>query len=213
MVLVVVDQRETRSPVAKELEKLCEIDIQTLEVADYVVSNRCAFERKDLEDFFKSIFEDRKFFGQIGDMASSYERPVLIIEGGDPFLSGRNVYPSAIQGILNTIAVSFRCPTLYSLNAADTAKIIYQIAKREQTEERRPVSVHGKRSKMSPKQLKEYVVSSIPELGPVITRRLLNRFGSVRGVFNASFNELQEVDEVGPATAKKIIETVAENYI
>jgi Fanconi anemia group M protein len=212
MVLVVVDQRETRSPVAKELEKVCEIDVQTLEVADYVVSHRCAFERKNMDDFFKSIFEDRKFFSQIGDMSSSYERPVLIIEGGDPFFSGRKVYPGAIQGILNTIAVSFRCPTLYSLDPADTAKIIFQIAKREQTEERRPFSVHGKRSKMSPQQLKEYVVSSIPDLGPVITKRLLTRFGSVRGVFNASLDELQEVEEVGPATARKIIETVAGNY-
>ncbi len=213
MVLVVVDQRELRSGVAKELEKLCEIEIQTLEVADYVVSHRCAFERKDIEDFFNSLFEDKTFFGQIADMADSYERPVLIIEGGDPFYSGRRIHPNALQAILNTIAVSFRVPTLYALNTADTAKIIFQIAKREQTDERRPVSVHGKRSKMNPQELKEYVVSAIPDLGPVLTKRLLTNFGSVRGVFNASEPDLMEVEEVGPKTAKKIVEIVSGDYL
>lgn len=212
MVLVVVDQRELRSPVAKALDKLCEIDIQTLDVADYVVSYRCGIERKDIEDFFKSIFEDKKFFGQIADMANSYERPVLIIEGGDPFLSGRRVHPNALQAILNTIAVSFRVPTLYALTPADTAKIIFQIASREQTDERRPVSVHGKRSKMNPRELKEYIVSAIPDLGPVITKRLLTRFGSVRRVFNASSEDLQTVEKVGPETAKRIIEIVSGEY-
>ena len=212
MVLVVIDQRELRSAVAKELEKLCDIEIQTLEVADYVVSYRCAFERKDIDDFFKSLFEDKKFFSQLADLANSYERPVLIIEGGDPFYSGRRIHPNALHAILNTIAVSFRVPTLYALNPADTAKIIYQIAKREQTDERRPVSVHGKRSKMNPQELKEYVVSAIPDLGPVITKRLLTEFGSVRGVFNASLEALQEVEEVGPKTAKKIIEIVSGDY-
>ncbi len=212
MVLVVIDQRELRSAVAKELERLCDIEIQTLEVADYVVSYRCAFERKDIDDFFKSLFEDKKFFSQLADMANSYERPVLIIEGGDPFFSGRRVHPNALQAILNTIAVSFRVPTLYALNTADTAKIIYQIAKREQTDEKRPLSVHGKRSKMNPQELKEYVVSAIPDIGPVITKRLLTEFGSVRGVFNASLEALQEVEEVGPKTAKKIIEIVSGDY-
>jgi Fanconi anemia group M protein len=122
------------------------------------------------------------------------------------------VHPNALQAILNTIAVSFRVPILYSVDVADTARIIAQVARREQTEERRPVSVHGKRSKMNPKELKEYVVSAIPDLGPVITKRLLTHFGSVRGVFDASPEELQEVEEVGPKTANKIVEIVSGDY-
>lgn len=211
--VVIIDQRELRSSVAKELEKLCDIEIQTLEVADYVVSYRCAFERKDIDDFFKSLFEDKKLFGQIGDIADAYDRPVLIIEGGDPFFSGRRIHPNALQAILNTIAVSFRVPTLYALTPVDTAKIIYQVAKREQSDERRPVSVHGKRSKMNPKEQKEYVVSAIPDLGPVITKRLLTNFRSVRGVFNASQDDLMKVEEVGPKTAKKIVEIVSGDYL
>jgi len=212
VVLVVIDQRELRSGVAKELEKLCEIEIQTLEVADYVVSHRCAFERKDIEDFFKSLFEDKKFFGQIADMADSYERPVLIIEGGDPFYSGRRIHPNALQAILNTIAVSFRVPTLYALNTADTAKIIFQIAKREQTDLKKEINLHGSKTASTLPEQQEYVVSAISEIGPVVAKNLLRHFGSVESIMTASKEELMAVELVGPKTADRIREVVSGIY-
>ncbi len=212
-VKVVVDHRETRSGVVKALEKQnVEIEITTLEVGDYVASCRTAFERKTIDDFFKSLFEDRKLFSQIGDLAGSYERPVLIIEGGDPFFSGRNVNPRSIQGILNTIAVSFRVPTLYTLNEAETAEVISSIARREQLDERRPVQLHGKRSHLSPAEIKEYVISSIPEVGPQLAKNLLTHFGCVEKVITAPRDELMNVGLVGSKTADRIREVVSSVY-
>ncbi len=212
-VRVVVDHREMRSGVVKALEKQdIEIEITTLEVGDYVASCRTAFERKTIDDFFKSLFEDRKLFSQIGDLAGSYERPVLIIEGGDPFFSGRKVNPKSIQGILNTIAVSFRVPTLYTLDEAETAELISSIARREQSDEKRPVQLHGKRSHLLPDEIKEYVISSIPEVGPQVARNLLTHFGSVEKVITASRDELIDVDLVGPMTADRIREVVSGAY-
>lgn len=213
LVRVIVDSRELRSGVVKALEKQdVEIEITTLEVGDYVASCRAAFERKTIDDFFKSLFEDRKLFSQIGDLASSYERPVLIIEGGDPFFSGRRVNPRSIQGILNTIAVSFRVPTLYTLNEDETAEVISSIARREQLDERRPVQLHGKRSHLSPAEIKEYVISSIPEVGTQVAKNLLVHFGSVEKVISAPRDELMNVDLVGPKTADRIREVVSSAY-
>ncbi len=215
MPFVVIDQRELRSSVAKELERSgCDLTFKTLEVADYVVSDRVAFERKTVDDFLKSWLDEKKLFGQINDLCASYERPVLIVEGGlDALFFSRNVHPRAVQGALNVIAVSFRCPTLYTLNSAETAEIITTIAIREQDRERRPLILHGKRSHLSPPEIKEYVVSAIPDIGPVIARNLLTRFDNVQTIFTAPKEKLMEVDEVGPETADMIRNVVGGSYV
>lgn len=124
-VRIVVDSGEQGSGVVRALEKQgVEIEIRNLEAGDYVTDNRIAFERMALEDLLKSFFEDRKLFSQIKDMESKYERPVLIIEGEDPFFSGRTINPASIQGFLTKIAVSFRVPVVFTLNENETADII-----------------------------------------------------------------------------------------
>ncbi len=135
-VRIVVDPGELGSGVVKALENQgVEIEITKLEAGDYVTNHKIAFERMTIDDFFKSIFEDMRLFEKIKDLAKSYERPVLIIEGEDPFFSGRTINPGSIQGFLKKIAVSFRIPTLYTLNEAETAEVISSIAKAEQSDE------------------------------------------------------------------------------
>lgn len=211
-IVVVVDVRELKSGVVRELGKLgCSLKIQTIEVSDYVVSDRCAFERKDIDDFFNSLFRDRKLFSQLIDLASAYERPILLFEGGDPFFSGRRVSPKAVQGILSAIAL-MRIPILYSLNAKETAEIIFSVAKKEQETDKRPFNPHGSRSKMSLKEQQEYVISAIPEVGPVVARNLLRHFGSVVKVMTANAEQLMEVEKVGTKTVQKIKEVINGAY-
>lgn len=214
MVTVIVDQRELRPSVAKELEKLnCSLVFKTLEVADYIASERVAFERKTAEDFLKSWLDEKKLFGQISDLCDAYERPVLIVEGGmDDLFALRRVHPNSVQGVLNTLAASFRCPILYTLNTSETAAVITSIAFREQELERRPIILHGKRSNLSPSELKEYVVSAIPDIGPVVSQNLLRHFKTIQAIFSSSEGDLMKVDLVGPETARRIREVVAGEY-
>jgi len=188
------------------------MSFKTLEVADYVVSDRVAFERKNIDDFLSSWLTEKKLFGQIGDLVKAYERPVLIIEGGNPMYAGRNLHQNAVQGLMNTIAVSFRCPVLYSDNAPDTANIIMMIAKKEQDEEYRLPQMHGKRSHMTTDEQREYIVSAIPDVGPVAARALLEHFGSVQEVFSTDIERLIHVKNVGRKTAEKIREVVGGKY-
>jgi ERCC4-type nuclease len=133
---VVVDSGEQGSRVVKALEEQgVEIVITTLEAGDYVADHKIAFERVTLEDILKSIFEDRKLLSQIKDLANNYERPVLIIEGEDPFFSGRTINPASIQGFLDKIVVPFKVPLLYTLNEAETAGVILSMARSEQPDE------------------------------------------------------------------------------
>ncbi|MBE0522235.1 MAG: hypothetical protein IBX39_08250 [Candidatus Methanoperedenaceae archaeon] len=210
---VVIDHREMRSRVAEVLDRLgADIEITTLEVGDYVVSDRVAFERKTVNDLFATLLERRELFSQLMDMARSYRCPILIIEGEDPFFfSGRRVHPMAVQGFLNAIAL-MRIPTLYTLNEAETAQVISMIAAKEQGDRNRPFNPHGKRSRLSQSEAKEYIVSSLPGIGPVAAGNLLRHFGSVERVMTAPREELMKVERVGTRIAERIRELAGRRY-
>lgn len=108
-----------------------EIVITDLELGDHIVKNRIAFKRITIKDLLKSIFEDMRLFDQIKHLASRYDCTILIIEGEDPFSSGRNVNPGSIQGFLRKLAVSFQVPVVFTLNEAETSEVISSIARAE----------------------------------------------------------------------------------
>jgi len=108
--------------------------------------------------------------------------------------------------------VNFGVPIIMTEDAKDTAAFLCVIAKREQENVERRPSLHGKRSSMTLKQQQEYVVSSIPSVGPVIARNLLSHFGSVQDVMGATRDALMEVDGVGPKIADRIKEVIESGY-
>jgi excinuclease ABC subunit C len=54
------------------------------------------------------------------------------------------------------------------------------------------------------KALTKSELDDIPGVGPALKRRLLNHFGSARGVRNASLEDLEAAPGIGPAAARKI---------
>lgn len=112
-----------------------EIVITDLELGDHIVNKKIAFKRITIKDLLKSIFEEIKLFDQIKHLAARYDHTILIIEGEDPFFSGRTVNPGSIQGFLRKLAVSFQVPVVFTLNEAETSEIISSIAGVEQPEQ------------------------------------------------------------------------------
>ncbi|MDY6931352.1 MAG: DEAD/DEAH box helicase [Halobacteriota archaeon] len=209
---VFTDQRELNSAVVKSLDKKgAELDIRTLEVGDYVLSERVCVERKKVDDLLSSLTDKRYLFGQLSDMANEYERPLLIIEGEGLFAT-RNIHPNAIRGLLSTIAIDLAIPIIFTADEEDTASLLYIIAKREQEKKKKAFNPHGKRSSLSLKEQQEYLVSSISNIGPVTAKNLLSHFGSVENVVSASKEELMEVERVGSVTAGKIRDVVGSTY-
>jgi len=212
-VKVYVDRREIRSHVAHSLENLgVEVILRTLEVGDYVVSDRVGIERKTAEDFLSTFLGGRDLFSQISDLARAYRRPLLIIEG-EGIYTKRQIHPNAIRGAISTIAIDFGVPVLFSKDEEDTAALISVIAKREQADgSKKDINLHGnKTASMLPEQ-QEYVVSAISEIGPVVAKNLLRHFGSVERIMTASREELMAVELVGPKTADRIKEVVSGEY-
>lgn len=215
MIKVVVDIRETPSGIPTILEELgAEVEVKTLEIGDAVVSDRVIIERKTIDDFLNSIIENRQhLFSQLLDMRRDYSRPLLIIEGSPLDLyTSRAIHPNAIDAMLLSVCVGFGIPTLWTVSTDHTAQMIYRAAVREQTDNKRKISLHGSRSKMSPQQQILYIVSAFPDLGTTIAENLLERFGNIQNIVNASDDELQAVNKVGKKTAAQIRDVASRYY-
>jgi len=211
---LVVDQRELDSTIARDLSKRegVETRLETLEVGDYVLSDRVAVERKSVADFLDTLTGgDRSLFEQVGDMARHYARPVVVLEG-EGLYEERNVHPDAIRGALASLSVDFGVSVIQTADEGDTADMLAVIAKREQTTRDRTVSVHGEKSAKTLAEQQEYVVGAIADIGPVTARSLLDHFGSVEGVMTAREEDLLEVDGVGEVTADRIRSVVGSDY-
>jgi ERCC4-related helicase/ERCC4-type nuclease len=208
--LVAVDPRE-RS-LARMLESMgVGVTLKVLEVGDYVVSDRVAIERKTANDFIDSLIDPgRNLFGQIRDLARTYDRPILILEGRD--LYARQVHPNAIRGALASIAVDFGVSIIPTADEEETVSVIAAIARREQQARGGAPQAHGKKTHRTLKEQQEYLVSSIPGVGNAVAKNLLRHFGSVERVFAASEEELKAVELVGPKTAERIRELVGGEY-
>lgn len=206
---VFVDPRE------REMGKLLEakglqVTMKNLEVGDYVISDRLAVERKTAQDFVASMMDpQRNLFRQISDLARTYDRPILILEGRD--LYTRQVNPNAIRGALASVAVDYGVPIIPTENRDETASVIAMLSARERKVGREP-KVHGHKTARTLREQQEYLVSSIPNVGPAVARNLLKHFGSVERIMMASPEELQEVELVGPKIAERIRELVGGEY-
>jgi Fanconi anemia group M protein len=211
---LVIDQRELDSTIARDLSTREGITtrLETLAVGDYVCSDRVAVERKSVDDFLDTLTGgDRSLFEQVGDLARSYARPILVLEGEELY-EKRNVHPNAIRGALSSLAVDFDVSVLRTTDQADTADLLEVIARREQETAERSVQVHGEKSAKTLAEQQEYVVSSIADIGPVTARALLAAFGTVEGVMTAREEDLLEVQGVGQVTADRIREVVGSDY-
>ncbi|RQG95090.1 DEAD/DEAH box helicase [Natrarchaeobius chitinivorans] len=211
---IVADQREMDANIARELSRRDEIDIrlETLEVGDYVCSDRVVVERKSVADFVDSLLDgDRSLFEQVGAMARHYSRPIVVVEG-DGLYDQRDVHPNAIRGALSSLAVDFDASILRTDGEDETTELLAVIAAREQETADREVSVHGEKGTKTLAEQQEYVVSSIAEIGPVTARSLLEEFGTVEAVMIATEDELQAADGVGQVTAERMREVIGSEY-
>ena len=212
---IVIDQRELDASIARDLSTRegIETRLETLEVGDYVLSDRVAVERKTTEDFLSTLLDgDRGLFDQIGDLTRHYGRPVLVIEGEGDLYGERNVHPNAVRGALASLAVDFGVSVLFTGDESDTAALLETIATREQTERDRAVSVHGESAAKTLAEQQEYVVAAIADIGPITARSLLESLGSVEAVLTADEKTLQSVEGVGEVTADRIREVVGSEY-
>jgi len=116
------------------------------------------------------------------------------------------MHPNAIRGAIASISLDFKIPVIHTHGFADTAEFLFQIAKREQLDLKKPVVLRGKKKCKTQKQEIEFLVTGLPGISTLNAHRLLNYFKNSRGIFTADEKELQKVEGIGKIKAKRIRE-------
>lgn len=209
--VIYVDHREAKSGVVRELSNLgVKMKFSTLDVADYQISEDIGVERKSAQDFTSSII-DKRLYKQAKDLSEQFSKPVIIIEGENMYAGG--LHPNAVRGSLASLAIDYSIPIIPTRSPEDTAAMIYRLAMRELEKGSMDVPLRTEKKPLSLQEQQIFIIESLPNVGPVTARKLLEKFGSVKGVINAEKDELTQVEGIGKVIAQKILDVIDSDFM
>ncbi|MQL54832.1 3'-flap repair endonuclease Xpf [Acidianus ambivalens] len=195
MLRIYVDNREKNSGIPEILKDMgISVIIEQLDVADYVLADGVAVERKSVSDLVNSVF-DKRFFDQINRLTSAYETSFLLIEGNLNRIREITEKWKAINSALISIIVDYDVKVVYSSDKRDTAEVLVKLAEKFQEHggKKRIINLHDKPKFESIKDIQLYVVESFPNIGEVNAKKLLEKFSTIRNICNASISDLEKV--------------------
>ncbi len=210
--LIFVDDRELKSEAAKTLFLMgASLKPQRLEVSDFILSPRVAVERKTAADFESSVMDGR-LFEQVKNLLENVEHPLLCVVGKEfPRLGEK-----PMRGVLISLVVDFGLPVLFFDDEKQLGQFLYSVAEREQIKEHKEQKLRFGKKGFTLSQKQQFIVESLPMIGPNAAKKLLEHFGSVEAIFKADEKSLQEVDLIGKEKAREIrniISTLYENEL
>ena len=209
---IFADYREKGSAVLKELlAQNISLRLDSLDIGDFLLSERTVVEFKNVEDFVNSII-DKRIFDQAVKLKNSYENKILIIQGQEDIYSVRRIHPNAIRGVLACLLLDFGISVIKTSDYKETAALLIALAKREQDENKRAMIKHSSKP-LTTKEQQEFIVSSFPGIGNTLNKPLLKHFHSVKDIVNASEKEMKEVELIGKIKAKKLFELFNAGYL
>ena len=209
-VTIYADVHEASSRILNILRERCNLIEKQLHVGDYLLSKRVGVERKTSGDFLSSIVDGR-LFKQMDELKTNFRMPLLVIEG-NPLSSERKIHPNAIRGALASVSLDYGIPIIKTENNLETAEMLLTIAKREQLDRKKNISLRGSKKKKSINHRQEFLIAGLPSISSQTARLLLKHFGSPERVFAATREELMSVEGIGEKTAKRIRLLLSKQY-
>ncbi|MFH1084387.1 MAG: ERCC4 domain-containing protein [Chloroflexota bacterium] len=211
-VLIRMDHREAVSGITEHLRALgwVTVQVEALELGDYILGPRVAVERKTAADLAASIL-DKRLFSQAERLSAAYERPIYLIEGPGLY-DASHLHPNAIRGALSYLIVLAGITVLRSESAEDSALLLATMARHAQQGLAYELSLHPKRRGATPEQQMRFLAEDLPGIGPRLARALLAHFGSLEALFSADAAQLAQVRGIGHKTATEIRALLARPY-
>jgi len=194
---IIYDDREKTEAI--EILKLkFKMEKRRLDVADFIISTDIGIERKKASDFEQSIIDGR-LFTQAEKLKNEFKKPLIVIIGND----FERIKPKALSGAFISLIVDYSIPLVFLNNEEEFAEFISKIVEREgkPVKERK---TNFSRKNTDFKLQKINVVEALPGVGPQLARKLLQKFKTLKNLFNADEKQLMEVEGVGKIKAKKI---------
>ncbi|UCE91676.1 MAG: DEAD/DEAH box helicase family protein [Methanobacteriota archaeon] len=177
------------------------LDLRTedIESADVVVSDRVAIAVRTVGEFISGI-SDGSMLSTLSKMRHQYLHPILIVQGpseGKGVEEGNAVVFDVLGGLLS----DYRMPMLSTTDADETATAVSSLLRQERA---RRGDSRTAQTKLDDDSRQLFLVQGLPNVSATLAQRLLERFGSVKAIADATLEELMEVDGVGRVIAEGI---------
>lgn len=217
---VLVDHGEFA--ILRSLKNACKPEVVHLPVGDLLIADKMdalVLERKTVPDFISSMRSNR-LWSQLLALMKHNEilghkvvRRILVIHGG--FWEYTNVskvneerFWASVFGALMQVEFIYHTPVIVCENnfAFDTfLRILVQREAKGRNEGLPKERWYTKSVRNLPeKNVKQYIIDSIPLVGQTRAKILLESFGSIAGVANSSVEEIAKVPGIGEKRAKQI---------
>ena len=171
-------------------EKGIDYKLDMLDIADVVISERTAVERKGASkdmrgkwshDFVASI-KDGRLFKQCQDLRDNYENPIIIIEGVSKLYLDESVDRKSITSSLASISSKYGINIIPTETLEDTALIIKMLVEYDgKLGYSKPINKHPKPRSISEKQV--YLITTLFHVGFQKAVDLLTYFGNPLEIF------------------------------
>lgn len=216
MSLVIDSQEASQHPsFEKFFSKMFKVEVKPLIAGDFFLfglENNVVIERKSVLDFLESL--KGRIWEQLAMMKAYEGNPTcrIILEGWTGKWRRRNWNESSIYSQLDAIVEKekWNVPIIPTPDIRGTLSYIRWKAKSiGQPKEKK---YYLPKIKMKPKTFEEQqliVISAIGGLGVKHSMNLLQEFGCIRNIFNASEKELCSVPKIGKKTARQIVSIVS----
>ncbi len=221
--VVLVDDREpltVRQALAREAANHnAEVTETRLPVADFAAwgddDQSLGIERKQASDLLGSISAGR-LQRQLDQIAQEHTITALIVEGsiedalayieasGHPTGNRRrDVHDYLLSLLLSGVRV------VQTKDVEDTARTVVSLARLLDNPAKSP---HALAARMTGRPVQAIMLEMVPGIGPGLAQTLLDRFGSLRAVAQASDYELRQIKGLGPTRAQALARVLDRSF-
>ncbi len=192
-----------------------------IEIGDLQKGN-CVIELKSASDLIKSMKkEDGATVPLILRQATNmqqFSRPLILVTATIPeiilesrsFCNTKGFPIKSLWGYMASIYARTGVPVIpFGSFGAD----YFAYSLLEKSNDDKILNINPLKASATPSHEQEAVIASIYDIGPEIAKNLLSHFKTIKNIFNATPEQLMEVNKVGPKTAKRIFELSRRNYV
>ena len=212
---IIVDSREanTAPKVIKGLREAgATLKIEYLEKGDYILSDRCAVERKTVKDFVYTLTR-RYLFEQLFELKEIYPKPFILIEGYFPIVfKFSRINPASVWGAMFALAKS-GISLIQTTRYQDTVNFLYVASRQEQIVEKRRPTVHPFKKVETTSEAQIFLLSSLPNIGREKAVSILKSYSTPLDAFNNVDRWAKDVKGLGPRITKRCKEVLSTPYV
>ena len=175
----------------------------------YMISKRLVVERRIGSGFLGGIM-DKTLFTSAIYMREHFTVPILIVEGEVNYEYSM-FDPQAIRGAISAMMLQYGLSVLSTGDLEETVELITMMARQEQMGIPE-ISLIPKRKATSLPDMQRRMIEMLPQCGMVMARELLQYFGSVKRIVNATEEELLSMHGIGAKKAAEMYEVMNAEY-